>query len=227
VDITLHSSGLDDLSPRQYRSPGVHGSTLIDRLCLRYGHYQKNKDGSPLSDRNRELGQAFEQVKCEQIIRAYPNEAFARNPEILCDGIYLTPDLVWTTQLSLFEFKWTWMSPARDPNDEKMWKYLAQGQSYLYGLRRVMEGTAVIRAACETEEEADWHTAGDDKITFEDAYTVLYLTVGFANDFRPQSEQIPCWRIRFWPEELAMNWAMMLDEKRLLEEETANMETTR
>jgi len=228
VDITLHSSGLDDLSPRVYRSPGIHGSTLIDRLCLKYGHYQKNKDGSPISDRNREMGNVFEQVTCERFARQHPDELFLHNPEILCDGVYLTPDLVWLSYYSDIEIKWSWMSPANSPEDVKMWKYLTQGQAYLHGLRKVLAGEAKIREACTDKDEVLWRSGLDffprhfpppGAAVPSDAFTTLYLTVGFANDFRPQSEQIPCWRIKFWPEELAMNWAMLMDEKAILEAE--------
>jgi len=211
VKISLHSSGLEDLGSSWYRSPGIHGSVLLDHICQRFGHYQKDKSGASISDRNRELGNAFEEIKVRQMTEKYPGE-FIHNPEILCDGIYLTPDLVWLRRSADYEFKCTWMSPANGPEDLKMWKYLEQGKSYLYGLRRVMEGTALIRQACKSEEEVEW-TVGD-LVDAGDAYLTLYLQVCFVNDFRLKKDQIPCWKIDFWPEELSMTWASMLDEKR-------------
>lgn len=217
MDITLYSTGLEDLSPPWYRSPGIHGSQLIDRLCLRYGHYQRDRDGSPISDRNREMGHSFEDMIARRIETKHPGE-YLHNPEIECDGIYLTPDLVWKKQRADHEVKWTWMSPANSPEDLKMWKYLAQGQAYLYALRRVAQGTARIRERVLDPRDIEWITFDEVALGLDD-YTTLYLTVGFANDFRPPKEQIPTWRIKFFPEELAMNWAMLMDEKRRLEEE--------
>lgn len=209
MDIQLHSNGLDQLGPQWYRSPGIHGSTLIDRLCRRYRHYT---DQNSLDDRHREMGKAFEDMIAYRLEQDHPGE-YLHGPEIEVDGIYLTPDLVWIAQQADHEVKWTWMSPANGPEDLKMWKYLTQGQAYLYGLRRVAEGAARIRERVLREEDVRWQPAAQHPMR-PDAYLTLYLTVGFANDFRPPQDQIPTWRIKFWPEELEMNWALMLDEKR-------------
>jgi hypothetical protein len=216
MDFSLHSSGLDDLSPPTYRSPGLHVSTLIDRLCIRLGHYEHTAGG--ISDRNRELGQALEHAIVARFTRANPGEIFLHNPEILCDGISLTPDIVWLSRMSDIEAKLTWMSPTNDPTTVKMWKYLTQGKAYLYALRKVMLGEASMREACACAEEVKW----DDHPEIwnqrmqtlpHDAYRSLYLTVGFVNDFRPPAEQLPCWKVDFWPEELEMNWCMLMEEK--------------
>lgn len=214
MDIQLHSSGLGHLGPQWFRSPGVHGSTLIDRICRRLGHYTEQ---NAIDDKHREMGKAFEDMIAWKLEQMHPGE-YLHNPEIECDGIYLTPDLVRISERADHEVKWTWMSPANGPEDLKMWKYLFQGSIYLYGLRRVAAGTARIREKVLDPSEIIWQRGGlADPIG--DAWLTLYLTVGFANDFRPAKDQIPTWVIKFWPEELEMNWTLILDEKRRYEEE--------
>ena len=223
MDIRLLRTGIDDLSPGHYRSPGIHVSTLLSRLCLRFGHYEKKKDGAPISDRNRELGNAFEHSVVERAARKYPGR-YIHNPEIRCDGLYITPDLVSSQDSLSWSLKCTWMSPARGPEDIKMWKYLEQLKAELYCLRRVLQGTAEIRGAAIVESEADavdveqsWETweHGGSQNTIGSAFLTGLLTVCFVNDFRPEKEQIPTWTISFFPEELEMTWAMIMGEKSL------------
>lgn len=226
MDIRLLRTGLDDLSPGHYRSPGIHVSTLLSRLCIRFGHFEKKKDGSPISDRNREIGNAFEHSVVERAARKWPGK-YIHNPEIKCDGLYITPDLVSAQDAISWSLKCTWMSPARGPEDIKMWKYLEQLKEELYCLRRTLTGTAQIREAVileEGEEDSpllplslNWQCGG-----WKDpgsAYLTGLLTVCFVNDFRPEKEQIPTWTISFFPEELEMTHAMIMGEKALFLDE--------
>lgn len=237
MDIQLISTGLTNLDPGYYRSPGVHASTLLDRICRRLGHYQHTIDkltGAkvPISDRNRELGQAFEHSIAQRVQAIDPNDPqlpvcgpFIHNPEILCDGVYITPDLVTGVARAAWSIKLTWMSAARGPDDVKMWKYLEQLKAELYALRRVAEGTAIIRHAFvdrdgtgEVESLLRREVFSVSIESHED-YLTGYLTVCFVNDWRPTQEQIPTWRVKFWPEELAMSWAALMDEKEGMEME--------
>lgn len=224
MDVSQPIYGLEDLTPTEhFRSEGVHASFLLDRLCVRHGHYEKryNKETGkvePISDINREIGQALEDSIARRVMAKHPGE-YLHNPEIECDGIYLTPDLPWLTQQADREIKVTRMSPALGPEDEKMWKYLEQGKAFLYALRRVGEGTARIRE-CGSRE---WKQRSKREIEAaplsRDAWRTLYLQVLFINDFRPIDKQCPMWTIKFWPEELEMSWALLVDEKRLYEKE--------
>jgi hypothetical protein len=229
VDIRLLRTGLDDLSPGYYRSPGIHVSTLLSRLCIRFGHFEKKKekDGtfSHISDRNREMGNAFEHSVVERAARKWPGR-YIHNPEIRCDGLYITPDLISAQDGVSWSLKCTWMSPARGPEDVKMWKYLEQLKEELYCLRRVCMGSAGIREARVVVSEADvcdiensWTTNTPPYELLGDSYLTGLLTVCFVNDFRPEKEQIPTWEISFFPEELEMTHAMIMGEKvRFLDE---------
>lgn len=230
MDIKLLSNGFADITPNLYRSPGIHVSTLLDRICTRYGHYQKTVDKSgnpiPISSRNATLGHAFEEMIVQMTERKYPGQ-FIHNPEVECDGLYITPDLVGFDPGLSWSQKATWMSPANGPEDTKMWKYLEQLKAELYCLRRVCNNDAKIRCACVSSQEVKWVT-GDDLImpTVRTCdmlgvshFLTGFLTVCFINDFRPEEEQIPTWEIKFWPEELEMTWAMVMDEKTRMEAE--------
>ena len=227
MDAKLISNGFPDLSPGWYRSPGVHASILLDRICTRYGHYQKtyNKDGTPtpISSRNSTLGNAFEEMIVQMVDRKFPGQ-FIHNPEIECDGVYITPDLVGFDPGLSWSVKATWMSPANTPDDVKMWKFMEQLKCELYCLRRVMQNTAKIREAFTHEFDVEWEYKQPDAILGitlgkDLAFLTGFLTVCFINDFRPEPDQIPTWELKFWPEELDMSWAMMMDEKRRMEEE--------
>lgn len=219
MDIRLLRTGLDDLSPGYYRSPGIHVSTLLSRLCIRFGHFEKKKDGTPISDRNREMGNAFEHSVVERAARKWPGR-YIHNPEIRCDGVYITPDLVSAKDGVSWSLKCTWMSPARGPEDVKMWKYLEQLKEELYCLRRVLQGTAEIRESALTEDEILWQSKVDTFNPGDDQeFLSGLLTVCFVNDFRPEKEQIPTWSLSFFPEELEMTHAMIMGEKaRFLDE---------
>lgn len=245
MDIQQVGSGLEDLSLGFYRSPGVHASTLLSRICVRNGHYEKST--SPISDRHREVGNALEHAIAHRASLKYPDR-YMHNPEIYCDGVYITPDLVDSD--SSWSIKASWMSPTNDPESLKMWKYLEQLRLELYALRRVVEGTAAIRPAsvaheiyictlcgellnqsnidygCHLNTELNpCHGHSERNIVpppftqHEQGqpaglrYLTGYLSVCFINDYRPPQEQIPKWRIQFFPEELAMSWAVLLHER--------------
>jgi hypothetical protein len=249
------SSGLEDLSLGFYRSPGVHASTLLSRLCVRQGHYEKSN--SPISDRHREVGNAVEHAIAHRASLKYPDR-YMHNPEILCDGIYITPDLVDAD--SSWSIKASWMSITNDPESLKMWKYMEQLRLELYALRRVVEGTAVMRPAsveyevcvCDVctgylradeiviDANGEMRHLIDGTIGLQanycgrvtrkilppeftrydgtpagSRYLTGYLSVCFINDHRPPQEQIPKWKIQFFPEELDMAWAVLLREREL------------
>lgn len=223
MDIQLISTGLTNLDPGYYRSPGVHASTLLDRICRRLGHYEHKIDKTtgeriPISDRNRELGNSLEHSIAQRVQTRYPGR-YIHNPEIHCDNIFITPDLIkWEAERETsWSIKLTWMSAARGPDDTKMWKYLEQLKAELYALRRVVEGTAQVRKAVTDEREVDWVQYKPSVVG--NRFLSGLLTVCFVNDWRPESEQIPTWRLKFWPEELAMTWAMLREEKEMMEAE--------
>lgn len=268
MDCQLIRSGLSDLSPGYYRSPGVHASTLLSALALRFGHYERDKQGRPISDLNRELGNTLEHSIAQRAEQKHPG-TYLHNPEILCDGVYITPDLVTLQDVEMEEgkggerFSWsiklTRMSPARLPDtDVKMWRFREQLKAELYALRRVQEGSAQIRlpiviplreeiyrcAGCGgymskeeltrdgtghvwpnlercgpvhlkygDGESLQWHSLSSVGDRVGDLYLTGYLTVLFINDYRPPEEQCPTWRFKFFPEELAMTWGMLMQEK--------------
>ena len=209
--------GLQNLSDSS-RSEGVHASTLLDRLCVRFGHYEKKVNKStgqvdPVSDINRELGHALEDTIASKIDKKHSGK-YLHNPEIECDGIFCTPDLVFVDRKVDREIKLTRMSPTDDPFDQKLWRYLEQGKSYLYAVRRVGEGTARMRRC----ESSTWLQGRAAKIP-RDWYTTLELTVCFINDYRPIDRQIPTWTIEFHIDELATSWEILKAEKLRLERE--------
>lgn len=229
MDCQLTRSGLADLSPGYYRSPGVHASTLLSSLALRFGHYERDKQGRPISDLNRELGNTLEHSIAQRAEQKHPG-AYLHNPEILCDGVYITPDLVTLQEVGGERYSWsiklTRMSPSRLPDtDVKMWRYREQLKAELYALRKVRTGDALIRPPVigqprypDLPECLGWQQLLPTR-PVEDDYLIGYLTVLFINDYRPHEEQCPTWRFRFYPEELAMTWAMLMQEKERQEQE--------
>jgi len=183
---------------------------------VRLGHYDE-PDG-PISDRNRIVGHAIEDAICRGYEREYPGE-FIHNPEMFVDGIYLTPDLVWVKRQADIEIKATWMSEKNGPGSDKFFKYEIQLESYLAGLRKVFSGKGKIRL----KGEKNWRQY--DRKAAGRSFLEGYLKVVFLNDYRPKEEQIPTWKYMFEPRELDLAWAMLLEEKDRMGEETAKGET--
>lgn len=116
------------------RSPGLHLSAIVRDLLVRMEpkKYSDNTVSDPVLFR-WESGFVWEELWSRALLRA---QGFFIQPEIILDGIYMTPDAVDPKTEELWEFKFTWKKYALDPalEGEKFWSWFVQMKAYLWGL---------------------------------------------------------------------------------------------
>lgn len=125
--IELISTGIPNLLPMQFRSPGLHHSTVLSDLLVRMGHWSppiihpdresENKEKIMVMTR-MQLGQAFEEILADRYARAYPDRYYYPG-ELEIDGLPITPDLVDSSHYGPDSIKYTWISSKWPIEHEK------------------------------------------------------------------------------------------------------------
>ena len=132
MKITPIPHGLDLLASDLVRSPGLHISQIYNSLyeALKPGRFTGGEP-NPLM---LALGSAWEQYFERQLDRA-GNRVFRPGELVSPEGIAYSPDgVIENGQLTLVEYKLTWMSSRADIEDAKFDKYKTQMMSYCYQL---------------------------------------------------------------------------------------------
>lgn len=131
-----------DLLPKMDRSPGVHVSEIIRRICLDRGIYDESTELDPT---RLMLGQAFERIILDWYVKQNPSRYLIPG-EVSRDGIFGTPDAVDIEDEEIQEVKFTARSAGGDCEvgssppiehiirSDKYWKDWAQVMAYAYML---------------------------------------------------------------------------------------------
>jgi len=152
------------------RSEGPHISSGIHALCVQLGHYEPRDYVNQLQ---LELGNAFEWAMIDRYQRHYPDE-YIQPGELEKDGIFGTPDLLHLPTIRVHEFKLTWMSSRHEPDDPKLWKYLAQLKAYCWMLETE---SAVLHVGYVN---GDYRSGGPDYREWEFQFTLPELAENWA-----------------------------------------------
>jgi len=110
-----------------YRKPGLHLSDIIQYLCLSRGMFKE----TPTNSTRLQLGLAFEWATKARY-RADPRYNYVEMP-FTKDKIHCNPDFV-DLNMSVDEFKLTWLSSSKGWDADAFWKYIIQVMAYCYGL---------------------------------------------------------------------------------------------
>lgn len=195
-DSRLVSEGIPDLCPMKNRSPGIHISHLIDRICLREGFYPL-RASTTYRDRTRmQMGLNHEYALLERHIK-HEKERYSKGYEMEVDEVFMTPDMFEVEESggqevikAVHEIKLTWMTERyKFPECDKFWAYECQLKCYCYGAK----------------------------------VNIGYLHVGFINgNYTYESDDGPnmkCWEYNFTKHQLLENWCEMLVEAEVVERE--------
>lgn len=191
--LCLHSSGIPNLLPMENRSPGVHLSDLIHRVCVENNHYEEHSDTDidPVTGEYTEelqtllqVGCAFETALTIRYSQQYPG-LYIQPGEITLDGIHITADLMNLVPddrypdlpYKITEIKCTYMSSAEDPMGPKFWRIRSQ-----------------LMAQCLA-----WKTTVGQ-------IAILHLNGDCRGKRRPQ---FLVWELEFTQQELRENWALL------------------
>jgi len=188
----LHSSGIPNLLPMENRSPGVHLSDLIHKVCIECGHYEEHTDdidpetGEMSEDLQTllQVGCAFETALIIRYSQQYPG-LYIQPGEITLDGIHITADLMNLApdprypDLShkITEVKCTYMSSAEDPLGPKFWRIRAQLMAQCLAWKTLVGQIAIL------------HVDGDYRGRRKPVFNV--------------------WELEFSIQELRENWALL------------------
>lgn len=126
-EIKLISDVMPELLPMQGRSPGVHVSSIISRMCIALGHFKD--DGKDLPKAYMELGCALEHAIIQRFALDDPDR-YQQPGELELDNMFGTPDLLDLTDEAVIEIKLTWMSSNHEPDSQKFWRYWVQLKAY-------------------------------------------------------------------------------------------------
>lgn len=113
------------------RSPGIHQSDILHRLCLARGIYKDDDD----PDRVKwDLGLAHERAIVQLQMEKDP--AFFKTGEIEVDGIKLNIDLIRQESWGIepWEIKLTAASSMNGPGSQLFWRFESQLMTYCYGV---------------------------------------------------------------------------------------------
>lgn len=189
---TLITDVMPDLLPSMCRSEGLHVSDVIHKVCVTYGHYEEdatcnNSERLTLMRTKFNLGHALEWAIKQMLKRQHPSR-YIDVGEVERDGVYGTPDIVDTELDAVCEVKLSWLSAGRDYDDDKLWKFWCQLQSYCHMLELRRCVLMVVFA------NGLWNKGG----------------TGFVSQYRE-------WRTVYSERELAMNWALITSTAKAME----------
>lgn len=166
------------------RSLGLHLSDIYNDIAVSSGidNFTKGEGGPNL---RMEMGFIWERsLEAEFKKRAMEplkgGLVIVRPGEITVEGICMSPDGVCMEPLKLQEYKLTWMSSNRDPQDN--WRWMTQVKCYLYGISSVF---------CQQITLCDVH--------------VLYVN----GDYRNSGPEYWLYEMEFTPTEIVETWRMV------------------
>lgn len=172
------------------RSPGIHLSRVLMFMEKALEDRPRSKSGQPANDMWAAFGFIFERWVEKALTEYYGFQRAIRveQQELLCDGIYLTPDAINVEDGCYEEYKARWRSRAKwdGPDWERhFWKELAQ-----------------VKAVC--------HVIGTTR-----ARLVIFFVCG---DWKPPCPHPPvCREFEFTEQELQHNWNVIVRHKQALE----------
>jgi hypothetical protein len=108
------------------RSPGIHVSHVIHKLCVSLGHYVPDDEPNKVK---WELGNALEHAIVERYALHDPDR-WIRPGELVLDDVYGTPDLLDLYDEAVEECKCTWLSTKHEVTGQKFWHYWVQVKAY-------------------------------------------------------------------------------------------------
>jgi hypothetical protein len=118
--------GVPSLLPMDNRSPGLHVSEIINRLCVQLGHWVPTEGPNLVKF---ELGNALEHAVVERYALHDPDR-YIRPGELVLDDVYGTPDLLDLYDEAVEECKCTWLSTKHPVDGTKFWHYWVQIKCY-------------------------------------------------------------------------------------------------
>ena len=167
------------------RSLGIHLSDIYSDIATSSGidSFVKGEGGPNI---RMEMGFIWERtLEAEFKKRAMqpdPNgPVIVRPGELVVEGIPMSPDGVCMDPLRLMEYKLTWMSSNRDPQDN--WRWQTQIKCYLYGVGKAFD---------QFVTRCDMH--------------VLYVN----GDYRHSGPEYWCFEMDFSPQEICETWKMVV-----------------
>ena len=175
------------------RSPGVHLSDLIHKVCIECGHYEDHSEadidpetGEFTEDLQTllQVGCAFETALTLRYSQQYPG-LYIQPGEITLDGIHITADLMNLVPDPVYpdlpykitEIKCTYMSSAEDPLGSKFWRIRSQLMAQCLAWKTPVGQIAIL------------HLLGDYK--------------------GKRKAKFHTWELEFSIQELRENWALL------------------
>jgi hypothetical protein len=141
MQISLIREGIPNLLPQLHRSPGIHLSDIIQRICIDRGIYTDTSDDpilfnpdthqpTPLTQTRWQLGCALETAITNRYQSEYPN-TYVSPGELYLDNIPGTPDLGCLDDGLIDEIKLSWQSSIHTPDSDKFLPRRMQLMAYL------------------------------------------------------------------------------------------------
>jgi len=166
------------------RTLGIHLSDIYSDIAVSSGMDSFSKEGG-VPNLRMEMGFIWERtLEAEFKKRAMQPDPsgpeIIRVGEIVVDGIPMSPDGICLDPWKLCEYKLTWMSSNRDPQDN--WRWMTQIKGYLYGVSVFF-----------------------DRLTTECDLHVLYVN----GDYRNSGPEYWCYELRFSSTEIEETWNML------------------
>lgn len=127
----LEHEGVPDLVAQPIRTPGIHLSDVIRRICIFRGDFEDTDDPNEVL---WDIGVNHEYAVKQRLHRDHPGR-FMELGEIEVDGIKMNLDLLDTEPWRPWEVKLTRMSAKHEPGSAKFWKYEAQVKGYCKGIK--------------------------------------------------------------------------------------------
>jgi len=147
---TVIRTEIPDLLP-MYRKPGLHVSDIIQYLCITRGMLKESS--SPPNMTRLKLGSAWEWA-IKSMYRADSRYNYVEMP-FTKDKIHGNPDFV-NLDVSVDEFKCTWLSSSKGWDDDVFWKFIVQDMAYCYALDYYTGQLHV----CHVNGDYKWGTPG-------------------------------------------------------------------
>lgn len=174
-----------DLDPFRGRAPRSSGVHLTEIRDWLYSRLPgvRQVQENPIWENAAAIGFAFEDA-IAAALSTYLGLDLLRGIEMLSDGIWMTPDGIDPQTGELWEFKFTWASLTTSAPTQQ-WKWLVQVKSYLHALGPSLQGE----------------------------YTVNLVAAYACGTYRPPAPRLVPLRFTFTSEEIAQNWAMILQAR--------------